>query len=90
MALNQASTSNLWYLKLMLDRIPLVPVLTRATVLIIALWSPGPFFVQAERLPLKTYSTADSLANNEINKIFRDSRGFLWFCTAGGLSRFDG
>ena len=74
----------------MLDRIPLIHVLTRTTVLIIALWSPGPFFVQAERLPLKTYSTADSLANNEINKIFRDSRGFLWFCTAGGLSRFDG
>jgi ligand-binding sensor domain-containing protein/signal transduction histidine kinase len=41
-------------------------------------------------LPLKTYSTTDALANNEINKIVRDSRGFLWFCTDGGLSRFDG
>jgi signal transduction histidine kinase/ligand-binding sensor domain-containing protein len=30
------------------------------------------------------------LAHNEINRIVRDSRGFLWFCTAGGLSRFDG
>src|SRR5437879_9137945 len=45
---------------------------------------------QAERLPLKTYTTADGLAHNEINKIVRDSRGFLWFCTADGLSRFDG
>lgn len=44
----------------------------------------------AERLPLKTYTTADGLAHNEINKIVRDSRGFLWFCTADGLSRFDG
>src|SRR3954470_8505030 len=44
----------------------------------------------AERLPLKTYTTADGLPHNEINRIVRDSRGFLWFCTGDGLSRFDG
>jgi signal transduction histidine kinase/ligand-binding sensor domain-containing protein len=44
----------------------------------------------AERLPLKAYTSAEGLAHNEINKIVRDSRGFLWFCTADGLSRFDG
>lgn len=43
-----------------------------------------------ERLPLKAYTTSDGLAHNEINTIVRDSRGFLWFCTTGGLSRFDG
>src|ERR1700681_2921937 len=46
--------------------------------------------VRAERLPIKTYTTADGLANDSINQIVRDSRGFLWFCTAEGLSRFDG
>ena len=45
---------------------------------------------QAARLPLKTYTVADGLPNNIINKIVRDSRGFLWFCTQEGLSRFDG
>src|SRR5436190_23291833 len=45
---------------------------------------------RAERLPLKGYTTADGLAHNVVNKIVRDSRGFLWFCTADGLSRFDG
>jgi len=45
---------------------------------------------QSERLPIKVYATADGLPNNEINKIVRDSRGFLWFCTADGISRFDG
>jgi ligand-binding sensor domain-containing protein/two-component sensor histidine kinase len=46
--------------------------------------------VMAERLPLKAYTTADGLPHNLINRIVRDSRGFLWFCTAEGLSRFDG
>jgi ligand-binding sensor domain-containing protein/signal transduction histidine kinase len=45
---------------------------------------------RAERLPLKAYTVADGLPNNVINKIVRDSRGFLWFCTGEGLSRFDG
>jgi len=49
-----------------------------------------PSITQAARLPLKSYTTADGLAHNTINKIVRDSRGFLWFCTAEGLSRFDG
>ena len=43
-----------------------------------------------ERLPIRTYTTADGLAQNVINRIVRDSRGFLWFCTDDGLSRYDG
>src|SRR6187549_1172128 len=46
--------------------------------------------LRAERLPLKPYATADGLAHNDVHRIVRDSRGFLWFCTAGGLSQFDG
>ncbi len=41
---------------------------------------------RAERLPIKTYTTADGLAHNAVNRIVRDSRGFLWFCTFEGLS----
>ncbi len=44
----------------------------------------------AERLPIRIYTTADGLAHNAVNRIVRDSRGFLWFCTDEGLSRFDG
>src|SRR5262244_874248 len=44
----------------------------------------------AERLPIKNYTTADGLAHNVVNRVVRDSRGFLWFCTREGLSRFDG
>src|SRR5262245_61383238 len=44
----------------------------------------------SELLPIKTYTTADGLAHNTVNRIVRDSRGFLWFCTEEGLARFDG
>lgn len=44
----------------------------------------------AEQLPVKTYTTADGLLRDEVRRIRQDSRGFLWFCTADGVSRFDG
>jgi ligand-binding sensor domain-containing protein/signal transduction histidine kinase len=44
----------------------------------------------AEQLPVRTYTTADGLARNTIFCIVQDTRGFLWFCTSDGLSRFDG
>jgi len=46
--------------------------------------------LHAEQLPVKTYTTADGLGRDQINRIVQDSHGFLWFCTAEGLSRFDG
>jgi ligand-binding sensor domain-containing protein len=44
----------------------------------------------AERLPIRVYSTAEGLDSTNLTCIVRDSRGFLWFCTTVGLSRFDG
>ncbi|MEK6304354.1 MAG: two-component regulator propeller domain-containing protein, partial [Acidobacteriota bacterium] len=63
--------------------------LESATLLVALMLIPGSF-AQAERLPIKTYTTADGLARDHISRIVRDSRGFLWFCTSEGLSRFDG
>src|SRR5262249_34703147 len=48
------------------------------------------FPARAELLPVSTYTSADGLAQNNINRIVFDSRGFIWFCTNEGLSRFDG
>ncbi|HEX2489000.1 MAG TPA: two-component regulator propeller domain-containing protein [Blastocatellia bacterium] len=61
-----------------------------AIVLALCYLVAGPSVASAERLPVKTYTTADGLANNRISRIVRDSRGYLWFCTENGLSRFDG
>lgn len=46
--------------------------------------------LHGEHLPVKMYTVSDGLVNNRVHRIVRDSRGFLWFCTSGGLSRFDG
>ncbi|HEY0434522.1 MAG TPA: two-component regulator propeller domain-containing protein, partial [Chitinophagaceae bacterium] len=43
-----------------------------------------------EILPVRSYTTSDGLVSNFVQNIVRDSKGFLWFCTRGGLSRFDG
>lgn len=47
-------------------------------------------WLHAERLPIRTYSSADGLPSGTTNCIVRDSRGFLWLCTYDGLIRFDG
>jgi len=60
--------------------------IAQAVALVLVLSSPG----NSERLSIKSYSTSDGLAHNNVNRIVRDSRGFLWFCTREGLSRFDG
>ncbi len=44
----------------------------------------------SERLPLRVYSIEDGLPHVRVNAIRRDSQGFLWFCTDGGLSRWNG
>lgn len=56
------------------------------TALMLALFSPA----LGERLPIKKYTSADGLGSNAVSHVMRDSRGFLWFCTRDGLSRFDG
>src|SRR5215472_13312891 len=43
-----------------------------------------------ELLPIRAYTTSDGLASDHVTCIVSDSRGFLWFCTDEGLSRFDG
>jgi signal transduction histidine kinase/ligand-binding sensor domain-containing protein len=44
----------------------------------------------AERLPVRIFSSADGLGSSFVDSLYRDSRGFMWFCTRDGLSRFDG
>jgi len=60
------------------------------TVLTSVLLALAAISVRAERLPVKIYTSADGLGSSFVDFLMRDSRGFLWFCTRDGLSRFDG
>jgi ligand-binding sensor domain-containing protein/serine phosphatase RsbU (regulator of sigma subunit) len=44
----------------------------------------------SQQYNIKSFSTKNGLINSSVNQIFLDSRGYLWFATEGGLSRFDG
>lgn len=44
----------------------------------------------AEQPVARLFTTEDGLARNWVLRIRRDTRGRLWFCTAEGLSVFDG
>lgn len=46
--------------------------------------------VSAKHLPVTIFTSADGLGSGFVDYIYRDSRGFMWFCTRDGLSRFDG
>ena len=64
-------------------------VFRRAVLFLVCLLVLCPV-IRAERLPMKLYTTDDGLRTGGIDYIMRDSRGFIWFCTRDGLSRFDG
>jgi ligand-binding sensor domain-containing protein/two-component sensor histidine kinase len=55
-----------------------------------AVWCVFAQEIQSQTLPFKNYTTAEGLAHDRVNRIVRDSHGFLWFCTGEGLARFDG
>jgi signal transduction histidine kinase/ligand-binding sensor domain-containing protein len=63
-------------------------------VLKILFWASTMLFlitsVRAELLPIKTYLSTDGLVYDKVYSIYQDSRGFVWFSTPIGLSRFDG
>jgi len=55
-----------------------------------ALFLLAVFPVCAQRLPLRHYDVSDGLAHSGIQVIHQDRKGYLWFGTYEGLSRFDG
>src|SRR5215470_13945771 len=46
--------------------------------------------VRAEQFPFRHYDVADGLAHGRVTVIHQDAKGYLWFGTWEGLSRFDG
>ena len=59
-------------------------------LLILALFSCIPTALGKIELRYRQIRTTDGLANNSVRTMYQDSKGFLWFGTFSGLSRYDG
>jgi signal transduction histidine kinase/ligand-binding sensor domain-containing protein len=59
-------------------------ILTSALSLLCVMTSP------AQQLSIRRYDVSDGLAHNTVTSIYQDKKGYLWFGTFEGLSRFDG
>ena len=44
----------------------------------------------AQIIPFKNYTVRDGLPSNSINDVLQDKKGYMWFATDIGLTRFDG
>ncbi|NRD72793.1 response regulator [Shewanella sp. VB17] len=44
----------------------------------------------AGQLPHRLYTSADGLVQNDGYTLYQDKKGYVWFGTYGGISRFDG
>jgi signal transduction histidine kinase/ligand-binding sensor domain-containing protein len=51
-------------------------------------WHCAP--VNAQQLSIRHYDVGNGLAHSQVTSIFQDRKGYLWFGTFEGLSRFDG
>ncbi|MBZ5620811.1 MAG: ATP-binding protein [Acidobacteriia bacterium] len=58
--------------------------------LAVCVWVCGIAPLLAAEMPSRIYTTQDGLVRDDVRRIRRDSRGYLWFGTAEGLSIFDG
>jgi signal transduction histidine kinase/ligand-binding sensor domain-containing protein len=61
-------------------------------LLLLLIFCSNYFFssAQSNHFTFNNYTVDNGLCDNYINSIFQDSRGFIWFGTAEGMSRFDG
>ncbi|NLR60755.1 response regulator [Chitinophaga polysaccharea] len=48
------------------------------------------FLLPANAQEFSSLNVNNGLSNNQVNCIFKDNRGFMWFGTMSGLNRYDG
>jgi len=65
-------------------------ITVKAIVLIVLAIFVLPALVAAQYFAVNSYTAQNGLCHSNIFRIYQDKRGFLWFCTAYGLSRYDG
>ena len=61
-----------------------------AIVIVVALLACHVCLAQPAELSFNQLNSTNGLLQGNVNKIFKDSRGFVWVLTAGAINRFDG
>jgi len=61
-----------------------------ALVILLSILILSPQNASAQRLSFRKYSVKEGLSQSQIFDIVQDERGYIWFATAEGLTRFDG
>jgi signal transduction histidine kinase/ligand-binding sensor domain-containing protein/DNA-binding response OmpR family regulator len=64
--------------------------MSRLLALFVALIWPFMMNGQAPEFRFTQLNISHGLSNNQVNCIFKDDRGFMWFGTMSGLNRYDG
>ncbi len=64
--------------------------MSRLLALFVALLLPFMMNGQATEFRFAQLNISHGLSNNQVNCIFKDERGFMWFGTMSGLNRYDG
>ncbi len=49
-----------------------------------------PSFIKAQKFHFQNYNVQQGLIQSQVSAITQDHYDNLWFCTLGGISRFDG
>lgn len=66
------------------------PIRHIITALLLLLAHPVAFRAIGADVRFRNIQTQNGLSNDDVNCIFKDSHGFMWFGTASGLNRYDG
>lgn len=61
-----------------------------ATLLLLLLLNYGRIWAQNQPIRFSRLDIGQGLSHNQVNTIFRDEQGFIWFGTMSGLNRYDG
>lgn len=77
-----------YYLISVVSKLILLPLKKRFLILLLFYFLPVYLFSQIAYL--KNYTTKDGLPSNEVYQVIQDSKGYMWFATDFGVSRFDG
>jgi ligand-binding sensor domain-containing protein/two-component sensor histidine kinase len=62
----------------------------RFSALFFSLLFTGLIHISAQQLIFQPYTVQEGLVANPVRKIFQDSKGFIWFITWEGISKYDG